>query len=242
MAECWVGVGANEGNVLHGFAALWNELRLVSDLQLGRRSGIYQTAPVGVHSGGLFSNAVFSLKTALPPLQLLELLQSIETRLGRQRSVRWGPRSMDLDLLSMGSLILSTERLTLPHPGVTYRRFVLDPLVEIAADWRHPCFQHTALDLRDRLLKRPLRISGDDLPYLQDSPEFQVVSSRDATSADLWVCLTAESLATAPPDLVTADLSRNPGSPAERLNDALRAALDRPLRIREWPDSVDDSQ
>lgn len=241
MAECWVGVGANQGDVLQGFTALWNELHLAADLQLGRRSGIYQTAPVGVDAGGLFSNAVFSLETALPPLELLELLQSIETRLGRQRSVRWGPRSMDLDLISMGSLVLSTERLTLPHPGVTYRRFVLDPLVEIAPDWRHPRLQYTALALRAVLLNRPLRVSGDDLPHLPDSPEFQVVSSRDTTSADLWVCLTADSLAIAPPDLVIADLSRNPGSPAERLNDALRAALDHPLRIREWPNSDNDT-
>jgi 2-amino-4-hydroxy-6-hydroxymethyldihydropteridine diphosphokinase len=85
-----------------------------------------------------FTNAVASLQTALQPLALLELLHAIETAFGRVRSRPNAPRTLDLDLLAHGGTVLTGAGLILPHPRLAERRFVLQPLAEVAPDWRHP--------------------------------------------------------------------------------------------------------
>ena len=112
-------------------------------------SSFYETAPVGLVEQPDFLNAVVALRTWLPPQELMNALLHIEQQHGRDRSVSVpkGPRTLDLDLLSYDDLVLETPSLTLPHPALAERRFVLIPLAEIAPQWRHPVCGKTAAEL-----------------------------------------------------------------------------------------------
>jgi 2-amino-4-hydroxy-6-hydroxymethyldihydropteridine diphosphokinase len=117
--------------------------------RIAARSSDYETEPVGYHEQPPFLNAVLALETDLTPLDLLRALLAIEREFGRDRShgVVNGPRTLDLDLLLMGDAILAGDELTLPHPALTGRRFVLTPLAEIAPHLRHPQRGQTVEDL-----------------------------------------------------------------------------------------------
>jgi 2-amino-4-hydroxy-6-hydroxymethyldihydropteridine diphosphokinase len=117
--------------------------------RLGARSSLYETEPVGYHNQPSFLNAAVALETQLEPLPLLRALLAIERELGRDRSrdILKGPRTLDLDLLVMDDCIVTGEDLTLPHPGLAERRFVLAPLVEIAPQLRHPQHNRTMAEL-----------------------------------------------------------------------------------------------
>ena len=111
-------------------------------------SSIYRTAPVGGPPGQPdYRNAVLALRTELSPEELLGRLLETEREQGRVRRERWGPRVLDLDLLSYGDRVLETPSLMLPHPRLMERAFVLAPLAEIAPDWRHPITGQTAGDV-----------------------------------------------------------------------------------------------
>jgi 2-amino-4-hydroxy-6-hydroxymethyldihydropteridine diphosphokinase len=107
-------------------------------------SGLYETAPVGgPEDQDVFLNAAIALKTTLNPLALLDLLLAIEQRFHRQRLQHWGPRTLDLDLLLYGDEIVKTPRLTVPHPLLHQRAFVLVPMKDIAATAIHPVLNQT---------------------------------------------------------------------------------------------------
>lgn len=121
----------------------------------------FETTPVGT-AETRFTNGVVEVAAALLPRELLEHLQQIERDLGRVSGDRWGARVVDLDLLACGDRQHRDECLTLPHPSLWYRRFVLDPWERIAADWIVPRWEMSVADLRQRLLQRPLpvRLAG----------------------------------------------------------------------------------
>ena len=110
-------------------------------------SAIYETAAWGLTNQPSFYNQALILETNLTPNALMEELLSIETNMGRIRSLKLGPRIIDLDILLIDQLILNTELLTLPHPSMAQRRFVLLPLAEIAPNLVHPILQKTIQEL-----------------------------------------------------------------------------------------------
>lgn len=135
MVRIYVGLGANLEDPAAQVSTALDELAQLPDTRLAARSGLYRSRPLGPADQPDYINAVAGLDTGLSPTALLEQLQAIEARHGRRRDgTRWGPRTLDLDILVHGDTVLDTEVLTLPHPGVHQRNFVLLPLLEIAPD------------------------------------------------------------------------------------------------------------
>jgi len=110
-------------------------------------SSFYYTEPVGYKEQEDFINAVATLETGHSPAELLTICHAIEDRLGRRRTVRWGPRTVDLDILLYGDLVVSRPDLVIPHPLMAVRKFVLAPLVEIAPTVMHPVLNKTMIQL-----------------------------------------------------------------------------------------------
>jgi 2-amino-4-hydroxy-6-hydroxymethyldihydropteridine diphosphokinase len=138
MPTAYIALGSNLGDRVKTLAAATDRLG-----GLGRVvacSSLYETEPVGFHDQPAFLNAVLALETELDPLSLLHSMLAMERELGRERShgIPNGPRTLDLDLLLMDETITVGEELTLPHPALIRRRFVLAPLAEIAPQLRHP--------------------------------------------------------------------------------------------------------
>ncbi|HLK18044.1 MAG TPA: 2-amino-4-hydroxy-6-hydroxymethyldihydropteridine diphosphokinase [Bryobacteraceae bacterium] len=109
-----------------------------------RRSAVYETEPQDYLDQPRFLNMAVEVETDLAPRELLALIQSIESALGRQRTIPKGPRTIDLDILFYGDIVMTTAELEIPHPRIAQRRFVLDPLAEIAPELRHPVTHQTA--------------------------------------------------------------------------------------------------
>lgn len=114
-------------------------------------SSIYETEPVEYTAQPWFLNAAAALETELMPRQLMSSLLAIEQDMGRRRTVAKGPRAIDLDILLFGNSVIETPQLTVPHPAMHERRFVLEPLAEIAPDVRHPVFQRSVREMKDAL-------------------------------------------------------------------------------------------
>ena len=159
MPRCFIALGGNVGDVDETFR--WAVARLERDgpATVTQLSSVFRTQPVGPNAGGKFTNAAAQIETHLEPLALLDLLQDLERRAGRAPGEHWGPRPLDLDLIFYADQIIDVPRLRVPHPACSYRRFVLDPLTEIAADVRHPVKRLTVEELRLRLLRRPLTLA-----------------------------------------------------------------------------------
>ncbi len=146
--DAYIALGSNLGD------RELNLLRAVGEigkLPSGRVTGLspfYETSPVGVSDQPSFYNAALRLSTAMSPHELLARLQQIESAVFRRtRTVRWGPRSIDLDLLLYGNEVIDDEALTVPHPRMAERRFVLQPLCDIAPDIVHPVLGLSMADL-----------------------------------------------------------------------------------------------
>lgn len=168
MAEVYLGLGSNLGDKA---ANLRESLRQLaggpgSDVTLLAVSSLYRTEPVGYLAQDWFLNAAAHIKTQLSPHELLQRIIAIERKLGRVRTVRNGPRSIDLDILLWEDLIVNDDDLVIPHPRLHERLFVLEPLAEIASDSRHPVLCMTISERKAELEAKPrgdngvLRIEG----------------------------------------------------------------------------------
>jgi len=134
----YIWLGSNLCDPVQQVITAIHELSELPKSHLGAQSSLYRTAPMGPSDQPDFVNAAVEITTRLSALDLLDELQRIEQNHQRERLVHWGPRTLDLDILLYGQHVISNERLTVPHPGLTERLFVVPPLLEIAPDLMLP--------------------------------------------------------------------------------------------------------
>jgi 2-amino-4-hydroxy-6-hydroxymethyldihydropteridine diphosphokinase len=151
MNPVYIGLGSNVGDSIQNIRTALNHMENASSLTILRVSSLYRTAPIGYEDQDWFINAAAECTTSLLPLLLLDLLQSIEQKMERSTPFKWGPRNIDLDILIFGSSIIKEPVLTIPHPLVEHRRFVLEPLAELAPGGIHPLLNKTFQGLLEEL-------------------------------------------------------------------------------------------
>lgn len=165
MKRVFLGLGTNLGDrESHLRGAL--ERLAAPDFRITRLSAVYQTAPVGLRSQPDFLNLVVEAETSLFPMRLLQRVARIEREMGRKRLALNGPRNIDIDILLFGSFVVSAANLRIPHPRMAERRFVLEPLAELAPELRHPVTRQTVREMlaaapRELVRRTALRL---DLP------------------------------------------------------------------------------
>lgn len=148
MARVFVGLGSNEGDRLANISRAVQLLGGTPGIQLMQMATIYETPPAGGPPQEDYLNSVVAIETALPPHELLAALKALERRMGRAPSPeRWGPRVIDLDILLYDQQVIREPHLVIPHPRLPERRFVLEPLAQLAPDAVHPVLRKTVAEL-----------------------------------------------------------------------------------------------
>ena len=151
-------IGDREGNLRRALDLLES-----SGVHVMRCSSIYETEPQELRSQPWFLNIVAEAETALFPIQLLHAIQKIEQGMGRKRVVAKGPRIIDVDILLYGSFVVSTQALEIPHPRFPERRFVLEPLAELAPELRHPVSRKTVREMLSVVSGQKVRLTSISL-------------------------------------------------------------------------------
>lgn len=149
MADAYIGLGSNLGDKRGNLLGAIDKLREAVTFE--HVSSLYATEPVGFKQQDWFLNAVAKIQCGQSPRDLLTALLSVEEALGRVRTTRNAPRTIDLDVLLYGDLVLSQDGLVIPHPRMAERAFVLTPLAEIAPDLVHPLLRQTMRELKEQI-------------------------------------------------------------------------------------------
>ena len=157
MTQCLIALGGNINTSEAVFVDAMQRLERPG-LVVERLSRAFITRPVGTVAGQEYVNGAAVLECSLDPETLLNTLHEVENLFGRERMIHWGPRTLDLDLCLFGDEVIESPSLVVPHPAMWYRRFVLDPAVEVAGSMRHPVLNQTMDELRGATILRPLRI------------------------------------------------------------------------------------
>ncbi|HIJ89539.1 MAG: 2-amino-4-hydroxy-6-hydroxymethyldihydropteridine diphosphokinase [Desulfobulbaceae bacterium] len=144
--QAFIGLGSNLGDGQSNLMAAWQRLGEVAGIILNRLSSPYRTEPVDLDTPHWFTNAVGEITTTLSPMELLAAMLAIETDMGRDRTLT-KDRPVDLDLLYYGEMMINSQTLTVPHPHIAGRLFVLAPLAELAPEHVHPTLGRTNLEL-----------------------------------------------------------------------------------------------
>jgi len=145
----YLSLGSNIGDRAGNLNAAIDRLRSVGEII--QVSSFYETEPVEFAAQAWFLNCVIALDTEKTPQELLASILDIEQQMGRRRAQKKGPRVIDIDILLFGNLIVDEPGLTIPHPAMHERRFVVEPLTEVAPDVRHPMLDRTIQELLDAL-------------------------------------------------------------------------------------------
>jgi 2-amino-4-hydroxy-6-hydroxymethyldihydropteridine diphosphokinase len=153
MSTVYIGIGSNLGdrgeNCIRAI-----ELLEQRGIPVKKRSSLYETEPWGVKDQPLFLNMAIEIETALSPRDLLKILKETEQEIGRETSSQWGPRIIDLDILLFNTDIVDEDTLSIPHPFMHERDFVLKPLSEIAPDAEHPVLHKSIRELEMQLERK----------------------------------------------------------------------------------------
>ena len=147
MPTAYIGLGSNMGDKSGNILKSLDLLGQFKKIKVVKRSSLYETEPVGYEDQDWFVNAVAELETELSPRELLDALMKIEQDMGRKREIKWGPRTIDLDILLYDQLCLNEPDLIIPHPRMHERSFVLVPLAEIAPNVKHQSLDRTINEL-----------------------------------------------------------------------------------------------
>lgn len=146
MKTAYLALGSNIGDRAANLRDAVRRLE-TGDVRVTRRSSLYETAPREMLDQPWFLNAVVAIETSLFPMQLLGRIRKIESEMGRRRVTPKGPRNIDIDILFYGRSLIDTSELRVPHPRIAERAFVLEPLAEIAPDFRHPVTAKSAQEM-----------------------------------------------------------------------------------------------
>ena len=149
--QVYIGVGSNMGDRAAYMDLAAERVRNLADCRRFRSSDILESEPYGYTNQDVFLNAVFRFETILEPVELLDRLMEIEQEAGRTREIRWGPRTLDLDILLYDDLVTEDPHLIIPHPDMHNRMFVLEPLCQLNAYGVHPLLRERYIDIRRRL-------------------------------------------------------------------------------------------
>jgi len=153
--KAFIGIGSNLGTPAENCEQAIRLLHIPPEIEVVARSSLYESEPVGKIEQNWFVNTTVAIKTSLGPEALLNAIFKIERDLGRKRRKKWGPRIIDLDLLAYGDRVIHSTALTVPHPEMAKRRFVLLPLSEFAGDYMHPVENKTIHTLLKELPESP---------------------------------------------------------------------------------------